>query len=341
MDDFELTSTNTTTMHPSQYNFYNKLSWKDYQIYIIIFITISTLLILSLLFIPISWNVYILRALLTVAFLAGVFFIPIFIKLKKLESRGTPYTSVGIDFNRSEIIFKNKNKEMYSYSPEKIQSLDIMEISKDASLWVINKNVHFKVPHQLHMPHLDNSPESVMAKRDNRFIIKIIAHLFVLNREIQISGCHWKITNLLNNENLQAVNDFDTEKMYLSNELIGSGIYKFAIALCTCMLLLSLYLNDLYLCLLSFFSTVYFLHILINNPAFFHNIKEFKETPIIKGLSESIKNINPNTAHMLTIPYSVAHPQSKKNKKEVEKVLILTKEENIMVYTASGKNLLE
>lgn len=342
MGDFELTATNTTTVHPSQYNFYDKLTWTEYKPYIIFFLVISITLLLSLLFINPDYNIYVLRSLLTIAFFATLFFIPIFIKLKKLSSRGTPYTSIGFDFARSELIFKNNIKELYSYSPEKIQSLDIMEISNDASLWTINKNVHFKVPHELHMPHLLNTTGAVMGKRDNRFIIKIIAHLFVLGKEVQISGYHWKIKNLLTNKFLESDNDFEAEKVYLSNESIGSGIYKFATALSIILLGASLYFEDLYICTLSFFATAYFIYILINTPSFLmQNTKEFKDTPIIPGLLESVKNMNPTTAHILTIPYSVAYPHSKNKKKEVEKILILTKDDNIMIYTASGTNLLQ
>lgn len=342
MDDtFELTATNTTTMHPSQFNFYNKLSWNDSKNYFIIFGALSLILVLSLLFIPPSWNIYVLRAFLTLGFIASLILIPRFIKIKKLESRGTPFTSIGIDFSRSEIIFRNKIKELYSYSPEKIQSLDIMEISKDASLWSINKKAHFKVPHELHMPHLLNSTEFIIGRRDNRFILKMIAHLFVLGKEVEVSGHHWKMKNLLTDKNIESTHDVDTEKIYLANEMIGSGVYKVSIVISCLILLASMFFKDLYLCILSLSSAIYFSYTLINNPSYFNaKIQEFKDIPVIPGLLKAIKEMDLTTAHMLTVPYNVAHPYSKK-KKEIEKILILTQHDKIMIYSSSGENILE
>lgn len=342
IEDFELTATNTTTLYPSQFNFYDKLSINYYQSFILIgFCTVLALLSL-LLFVDPSKHIYIYRAVIVTVLGFAALSLPTLIKLVKLSSRGTPYTAIGIDFSRSEILFKNSIKELFSYSPEKIQSLEITELSKDASLWSVNNKNHFKVPHEIHMPHLLGKTEYIIGLRDNRFIIKLIAHLLLVEKDVKVSGPHWKIKNLLDHSKNKQEKNTEDASIYYSNEATGAGFYKLLTAASIALFAASLYFKDGFLAITSIIFSAYFVYILINNPSFLQRTAtEIKDATILPALLDSVKKLNPNTAHMLTVPYKIVYPHTTNKDKKVERIMILTKEDSLMIFTASGKNLLE
>lgn len=342
VEDFELTATNTTTLYPTQFNFYDKLTIKEFKPYLFLVGFVTSFLLLLLFFSSKEQHIYIYRAIITFAFLVITLSLPTVIKLIKLSSRGTPFTSMGIDFSRSEVIFKNNIKQLYSYSPEKIQSLEITELSRDASLWSINSKNHFKVPHSLHMPHLLGKTEHIIGLRDNKFVIKLIAHLLLLQKDIKVYGPHWKIKNLIDPSTTLQESDPEVDSIYYSNEASGSHLYKTLTVISFAIMAISLYFKDAYIAIISLIFSAYYAYILMNTPGFLKKTtSETKETPILPSLLQAVKTLNPTTAHMLTLPYNIVYPQSKNTTKKVERIMILTKNDSLMIYTSSGKNILE
>lgn len=342
---FETTRTTTDAI---QFNFYERDKGKALNSQLKIFTIIMALLIIFLfcgLIAKIPFIQYGIQVVVMVFLIAGAYFIPKIIKDTKLKARGAPYYEIGVDFNNSELLMKTGASGMYAYDTKRIDSLSVVEISEEASMWTIDKKTGYKVAHEMVSPLTGSLQGDIEKIRDNRFIIKLIALLLLNKKNVSVMGPHWNLQNMLVQDDKSAFSNDEYKEsinVYKKNETIGGGYYLNAIILSFIVIGLS-YFFQAYI-LMGFASLIvwYYVYKYLSNPGFLNKIEILKKDSLLNGeLKESVKRNSPDIAYILTVPMKVISPYEKHYAKKMEKVLIMGKGNALFVRTASGKNLLE
>lgn len=348
-DFFETTRTTTDAI---QFNFYDRDKSKSlYKKITLLSILLTIMLFISFacLLIKPTFFSYMVQSFLIVMFISAVYFIPKIIVENKLKPRGNPYYEIGVDFDNSEIMIKTGSSGMHSYNHNKIEDLNIVEISSEAYMITFDKKNSFKVANEMISPLTGSLVKDISKIRDNRIIIKMIALMLLSKKRVNVLGPHWNLQNMLDiqkEDDNQEANLKDEYKesinLYKKNEKIGSGYYIFAIVCAVTSIILSFFFKAY---ILLFFSTIiiwYFIYKYLSNPGFTNKIEIIKkDSKLSEQLMSSIKNNNPDIAYILTVPSKVVYPHDKDIKKEMEKILIMSKGTSLFVRTASGRNIFE
>lgn len=352
MNKEDFYETTRTTTDAIQFNFYErdkfkslykKITWLSTLLTIMLFVSFVCLLIKPTFF------SYMIQSLLIIMFIAAIYFIPKIIVENKLKPRGNPYYEIGVDFDNSEIMIKTGAGGMHSYNHNKIEDLNVVEISSEAYMITFDKKNSFKVANEMISPLTGSLTKDISKIRDNRIIIKMIALMLLSKKSVNVLGPHWNLQNILDNQKEDCNQEYhlkdeykESISLYKKNEKIGAGYYIFAIACAAASIALSFFFKAY---ILLFFSTIvifYFVYKYLSNPGFTNNIEIFKkDSKLSDQLINSVKNNNPDIAYILTVPSKIVYPYDKEIKKEMEKILIMSKGTSLFVKTASGRNILE
>lgn len=342
----DLLATSRTTSDAVQFNFYKrdksaevKKKWKMYLVFAGAMV-IS--IIASLVLFP-QASPYLIQLLVIGTLIQVVYLLPSFVKLNKLESRGNPYYSIGIDFATTDILIKTGGGGMYGYDPGKIKSLKVSEISKEASFWSIDGKVGYKVAHELVSEPTQSLTKNIEMLNDNRVIVKLIALLLLQKKKVSVVGANWNLQNMLfQEEKTEEEKDEykETIKVYKKNEKTGKSLYIKTMIACLLVSGISFYLKKYISSVGALGLFGYLLYVYWNNLGFRNKIQILKkESNVNESLKNSIDEMQPDMAYILTVPYSIIYPH-KKSKKEMEKVLIMGKNKSLFIVTSSGVNLM-
>lgn len=310
--------------------------WIPFLIFtILLLITIIVLLYISSL--DNAWLTF--QVWLVGAFFQAAFIIPYIIKHEKLQYRGHNYSDIGIDYENNKLFFRDIDKnEEDEFNINNIESLYIVEISSEAYLMTINNSYTYKIANEI----IDGSiiKNEILNKKDNYFIVKMIAYLLSGNKDVQVFGPHWALRNLVNEKKINNQLKFhnkESEKTYIKNEKKGSGYYLLVIFLSLIVMALSIIsLNMLTVSFITGFF-FYFIYKYFSNYGFMGKVVKVNiDFPISEDLKSSIIEMNPEMAYILTIPNSIMNPYDR-TEFEMEKVLIIYNSGNMFIKSAGNE----
>lgn len=342
----ELLATSRTTSDAVQFNFYKRDKSsevkKKWKVYLLFAVAMVIAIITSLVLLP-QLSPYLIQLLVIGTLVQIVYLLPSFVKLNKLESRGNPYYSIGIDFATTDILIKTGGGGMYGYDPSKIKSLKVNEISKEASFWHIDGKVSYKVAHELVSEPTESLTKNIEMLNDNRLIVKLIALLLLQKKKVSVIGANWNLQNMLSQEEKtedEKEEYKETIKVYKKNEKTGKNLYIKTMIACLLVSGVSFYLKKYISSVGALGLFGYLFYVYWNNLGFRNKIQVLrKESNVNESLKNSIDEMQPEMAYILTVPYSIIYPH-KKSKKEMEKVLIMGKNKSLFIVTSSGVNLM-
>lgn len=329
-----------TTTDIVAFNTYNRVKDKpklqNWYMLILISVMTTIAIVMALYASELKIAEYVLQVWIVLTFICLAFIIPNIIKDLKLTQRGTPFKSIKVDYPNGEIIIENYKKGLYSYGKDNIYKLNVFQISNECSLWSINDKSHFKVPHDFSKNNEDPKLSPEIRKKDNKIIVKLIGEALSNNKEVKISGPYWNLKNILKEDEVYTDKEEEVNSLYIANESIGSIYYVIMICVNLLVFLVGCLLFSPILIIGTGMTLLYYIYEYVFNPSF-NKEKVFKHiTNVVSPpFFNNVKELNPEMAYILTVPYKIIEPYGKEDK-DVEQFLMIKKDNKLYIRSSSG-----